>query len=108
MYNNVDEVLADIDAIPFGDKPWTSFNIRYNGPIDARTPSWKQQTFTVHTRDTFAVLEQCLQNQDFAQAWDYSPHEAYRPDNKRVWSNLLSGRWAWQQAVSNEIVYSHS
>lgn len=99
MYETVDDVLADIDAIPLGDPQWASFNVRYSGPVNANSPSWQQQTYTVHTRDTFAVMEHFLKNQDFAEAWDYAPYEAYSPDNTRTWSNLLSASWAWKQAV---------
>ncbi|KAJ3475333.1 hypothetical protein NLI96_g11907 [Meripilus lineatus] len=98
MYETVDDVLADIDAIPHGDLPWTSFNVRYNGPVDADSPSWMHETYTVHARDTFAVQQQFLANQDFANGFDYTPYEAYTHDGNRTWSNLLSGRWAWKQA----------
>ncbi|KAJ3491298.1 hypothetical protein NLI96_g824 [Meripilus lineatus] len=98
MYNDVDDILSHIDEIPFGDAAWSSFDVRYTGPVDENSPSWKRQTYTIHTRNTYEVQETFLKNQDFAKAFDYVPYEAYTPEGARKWSNLLSGRWAWKQA----------
>lgn len=100
MYNSVKDVLTTIDQIPLGDLPWTSFNVRYTGPVNDNSPSWMHQVYTVHMRDTFAVQTNLLKNQDFAGAFDYVPYRAYSQDGRRHWSNLMSGQWSWKQAVS--------
>ncbi|KAJ3473706.1 hypothetical protein NLI96_g12866 [Meripilus lineatus] len=98
MYNSVKDVLTTIDQIPLGDLPWTSFNVRYTGPVNDNSPSWMHQVYTVHMRDTFAVQTNLLKNQDFAGAFDYVPYRAYSQDGRRHWSNLMSGQWSWKQA----------
>lgn len=99
MYDNIDDILSTIDEIPLGDLPWSSFSFRYTGPVDEDSPSWKRQTYTIHTRDTFAVQANILRNQDFAGAFDYTPYEAYTQEGDRKWCNLMSSHWAWKQAV---------
>ncbi|KAJ3483015.1 hypothetical protein NLI96_g6598 [Meripilus lineatus] len=98
MFNDVGEVLATIDEIPHGDLTWSSFNISYNGQIDADSPSWMHETYTIHTRDTLAVQRQLISNWDFVNGFDYVPFRTYKPDGTRTWSNLMSGHWAWKQA----------
>ncbi len=99
MYRDVDHLLATIDAIPLGDIPWYSFSMRYTGPINGDSPSWKTATYTVHARNTFAVQAYLLQNQDFVQGFNYIPYKAYTSNGDRVWTNLMSGEWAWKRAV---------
>ncbi|KAJ3473741.1 hypothetical protein NLI96_g12846 [Meripilus lineatus] len=98
MFSSHHDVLTTIDEIPLGDLPWSSFNVRYTGPADGRSPSWKHQVYTVHTRNTFAVQQSILQNEDFVQTFDYVPYEAYTESGDRQWCNLLSGHWAWKQS----------
>ncbi|KAJ3477295.1 hypothetical protein NLI96_g10564 [Meripilus lineatus] len=98
MFSSHHNVLTTIDEIPLGDLPWSSFNVRYTGPLDERSPSWQHQVYTVYTRNTFAVQQAILQNEDFAQMFDYVPYEAYTEAGSRQWCNLLSGHWAWKQS----------
>lgn len=104
MYDSMKDVLSTIDDISLGDLPWSSFHVRYTGPIDEDSPSWKRHVYTVHTRDTLAVQANFLKNQDFAGAFDYRPFRAYTQGGSRQWSNLMSGQWAWKQAVSPLLV----
>lgn len=99
IFNNTEDLLDTIDEIELGDLPWTSFTMKYVGPLDENSPSWKRKSYMVHTRNPLMVVENFLKNQDFATSIDYSPFEEY-VDGKRIWSNLLSGNWAWKEAVS--------
>lgn len=104
MFSSHHNVLTTIDEIPLGDLPWSSFNVRYTGPLDERSPSWQHQVYTVYTRNTFAVQQAILQNEDFAQMFDYVPYEVYTEAGSRQWCNLLSGHWAWKQSVSEDVL----
>lgn len=99
MYSSTKDILSTIDNIALGDLPWSSFKVRYNGPTNEDSPAWMRCVYTVHTRDTFTVQANFLKNQDFAGAIDYVPFRAFTQNGARRWSNLLSGNWAWKQAV---------
>lgn len=102
-FRNSDHLLATIDSIEIGDAPWHSFTIRYTGEVDDQSPSWKRQTYTVHTRDSLAVLRSMLGSTDFHGHFNYQPFKEYVGPDKRRWSDLLSGSWAWKQSVRSLI-----
>ncbi|KAK7685478.1 hypothetical protein QCA50_011342 [Cerrena zonata] len=98
IFENANEMLATIDAIEDGDAPWESFTLRYTGPVDDTTPAWKRTDYTVYTRNSLTVMQNMLASEDFVNSFDYAPYEEYTAKNKRTWSNLMSGDWAWKQA----------
>ncbi|KAJ7441973.1 hypothetical protein B0H11DRAFT_2348854 [Mycena galericulata] len=70
-WRNARELYSTIDSIQHGDAPWKVHKIRYQGPLPARTPpKWMTETYELCTRNI----------------------------RTRVWSNLMSGEWAWKQA----------
>ncbi|KAJ6472268.1 hypothetical protein DFH09DRAFT_1475959 [Mycena vulgaris] len=87
-----------IDLIQHGDAPWKMYQIRYTGPRPPVPPKWMTETYELCTRDSRTVLHQQLANPDFKDKIDYSPYRQFDADGKRVWSNLMSGDWAWKQA----------
>lgn len=106
MYDSMQDVLNTIDDIAVGDLPWSSFDVRYTGAVDHHSPSWMRQTYTVYTRDTLAVQQSILENQDFAGGIDYIPYQAFTEGGARQWCNLMSANWAWKQAVSDSVFSS--
>ena len=94
------EMLATIDAIDGGDTPWQSFTASYSGtrpPGDP--PDWMLKDYTVFFRDPLAVVRSIISNLDFKDQFDYAPYTEFE-DEKQRWSDLMSGKWAWTQAVS--------
>ncbi|KAJ6537478.1 hypothetical protein DFH09DRAFT_1177821 [Mycena vulgaris] len=87
-----------IDLIQHGDAPWKMYQIRYTGPRPPVPLKWMTETYELCTRDSRTVLHQQLANPDFKDKIDYSPYRQFDADGKRVWSNLMSGDWAWKQA----------
>ena len=65
MYDSADDMYSTIDAIPFGEAAWTTFKIKYNGPITPHTPAWKLKTYTIHTRNALRVAENIAASSDF-------------------------------------------
>ncbi|TCD71132.1 hypothetical protein EIP91_012080 [Steccherinum ochraceum] len=98
FFDGPDDWLKTIDAIEYGETPWTSFTIRYTGPTTNDSPPWQRETYTVYTRDTLAVVRNMLSSADFAKAFDYTPFKEFTGPHRRRWSNLMSGHWAWKQA----------
>lgn len=99
-YKSHKDLFETIDIIDVTDLSWQAFNVKYIGEVDDHSPSWKRETYTVYTRSTLDVLRSMLQNPQFDGHFDYRPFEEYVGPNKRQWSNLMSGTWAWKQAVS--------
>ncbi|KAI1785118.1 hypothetical protein LXA43DRAFT_900463 [Ganoderma leucocontextum] len=98
MFENADDMLKMIEALPFGDLPWTTFHVKYTGPITPETPTWKLQTYIVYTRNPLHLAEQMARSADFRNSWDYAPYEEYTAEHSRRFCNLMSGRWAFKQA----------
>jgi len=95
------DLYNTIDSIHVGDVPWQSFSTQYNGPKpEANVPSWMSAEYEVWFRDPHAVAKNMLANPDFVGEMDFAPYEEYDGD-ERQYCNLMSGEWAWQQAVSS-------
>ncbi|KAH9916928.1 uncharacterized protein B0H18DRAFT_1087215 [Fomitopsis serialis] len=92
------ELLSTLDDIPFGDIPWSSFKIRWSGPLTATSPAWKKQSYVVHTRDPLATLENTLGNTEYKNKIDVCAYKEFTPGGKQRWSNFMSGLWAWKES----------
>ncbi|KAJ7824684.1 hypothetical protein B0H13DRAFT_2446949 [Mycena leptocephala] len=98
-WKNAGQLYATIDSIQHGDAPWKVHKIRYQGPIPAGTPpKWMTETYELCTRNVRTVLHNQLATADFKDKFNYSPYRQFNGEGKRVWSNLMSGEWAWKQA----------
>ncbi|KAJ7101001.1 hypothetical protein C8R43DRAFT_1141269 [Mycena crocata] len=98
-WKNAKELHATIDAIQSGDMPWKTYQMRYTGPLPPGTPpKWMTQNYEVCTRDLRAVLHQQLGTTAFKDHVDMVPYMQFNHNGDRVWSNLMSGEWAWKQA----------
>ncbi|KAJ7234268.1 hypothetical protein C8J57DRAFT_1453129 [Mycena rebaudengoi] len=96
---NATELYAAIDKIRHGDAPWKTYLIRYNGPLPPGTPPrWMTQEYELCTRDVRQVLHQQLATSAFKDQVDLVPYRQFNHSGSRVWSNLMSGDWAWKQA----------
>jgi len=93
-----------IDAIPLGDVPWQSIQVQYSGEIpETGAPSWMQKSYDVWFRDPNAVVENLLSNPDFNNHFDYAPYREFEPSGQRRWENMMSGNWAWNHAVCQQV-----
>ena len=100
MYENADQMYTTIDSIELGEATWTTFHIKYTGPVTETTPAWKLKTYVFYTRNPLRVAELIAGNTDFNGRWDFVPFEEYSGESCRRYSNLMSGRWAFKKAVS--------
>ena len=93
------EMLATIDAIDGGDTPWECFTASYSKTKPpANTPDWMLKKYTVFFRDPLAVVWAIISNPDFNGQFDYAPYMEFE-DEKQRWTDVMSGKWAWKQAV---------
>lgn len=99
IYKDYSAVESVIDDIPYGPKVWSTYAVRYNGPVDANSASWKRETYFIHARNTLHVAEALAGSTDFKEKFDIMPFEEYTGPGCRRISHLMSGRWAYKQAV---------
>lgn len=57
------------------------------------------QTYELYARDPRHVLQQQLSTPEFADHFTPIPYHQFKPDGEQIFSNLMSGDWAWDQAV---------
>jgi hypothetical protein len=99
-WRNHKELYATIDTIQQGDSPWKVYKIQYQGPRPPGTPPrWMTQTYELCTRDTRRVLHHQFETTQFKDSINLVPYRQFDGDGQRVWSNLMSADWAWNQAV---------
>ncbi|KXN81491.1 hypothetical protein AN958_04537 [Leucoagaricus sp. SymC.cos] len=97
-FENHRNLYSKIDSIPFGNIPWQSFTVTYNGLHPQKAPSWMGQEYKVYFRDIRAVLENQLANPNFNGHINYASKHVRTKDNEHVFTDLMSGTWAWNQA----------
>ncbi|KAG6852484.1 hypothetical protein C0991_011594 [Blastosporella zonata] len=100
-FHNKQHLYDTVDSIPFGDVPWQSFAIKYNGAVregDVEAAPWKLKDFVVYYCDPRQVLYSQLQNPDFAGEMDFGPLRVYDKAGKCRYCNFMSGNWAYCQA----------
>jgi hypothetical protein len=96
---NAEDLYKTIDEIQCGDAPWKSYKIQYQGPRPPTPPKWMMETYELCCRDSRQVLHQQLATSDFKGKFNSVPYQQFNSLGKRVYSNLMSGDWAWKQAV---------
>jgi len=100
------DLYATIDETPIGDVRWQSFSMKYNSDVDSESDhaQWMNASYTVWFRDPRTVIHNMLGNPDLKNETDYVPYREWivgeGDDSKRQWCNVMSGDWAWDQAVS--------
>jgi hypothetical protein len=98
-WKNHKELYANIDAIQQGDLPWKVYKIRYQGPRPPHPPKWMDQTYELCTRNARQVLHHQLETTQFKDSINLTPYKQFDGNDQRIWSNLMSADWAWDQAV---------
>ncbi|KII88928.1 hypothetical protein PLICRDRAFT_698078 [Plicaturopsis crispa FD-325 SS-3] len=95
---NAQELYDTIDEIKLGNAPWKSYTIRYEGPLPPTPPKWMTESYELCTRDARQVLHLQLDTPDFKQKFEPVPYRQFNTKQERVYSNFMSGDWAWKQA----------
>lgn len=99
-FSNADDLYNIIDGTELGDVPWQAFSVKYNGATPQDTPKWMSDSYEVWFRDPLNVMENQIGNRDFGpDEMDYMLKQVFSGTGKRQFSDLMSGDWAWSQAV---------
>lgn len=106
-FSSHEDLYATIDAIKHGDAPWKCFKTSYAGEIGRNAPSWQLAEYEVWYRDPETVAANLLDNPDLNGQFDYAPYIELDKNEKRRWSDFMSGNFAWRHSVcySNIIFY---
>ena len=96
---NHEDLLATINATPSAMPSWDYFTVCYTGPLLSQPPSWMLQEHTVWYRDAKKTIAAMLKNPNFLGEVQHSPFKEYDSNGKRIYKDLMSGDWAWLQAV---------
>jgi hypothetical protein len=60
---------------------------------------WMTSEYDVWFRDPHSVFRNLLSNPDFNGEFDYAPYQEYDASGNHRFQDLMSGNWAWKQAV---------
>ena len=101
-WSSAQEMYNAIDLIQEGDAPFKTICIKYSGPICPNPPRWMTETYELCTRDSSVVLHNQLSTTDFKGKFEPKPYRQFNHANDRVWSNLMSSDWPWNEAVRYE------
>ena len=103
-FANHNELYAAIDSSSIGEVPWQSFEVRYTGMhsdnSNAPQPKWMSDVHEIFYRDPQLIIHEMLANPDFQDGIDFTPYHAFDKDGIHTYQHLMSGNWAWKQAVS--------
>ncbi|KIK27133.1 hypothetical protein PISMIDRAFT_93372, partial [Pisolithus microcarpus 441] len=114
-FNSHSHLYQTIDDINQEDT-WDCLEMHY---VEAKNPNaapWKQTTYQICLCDAGKLVEKQLSNPDLEEFIDYSPCLVFGENHQRVWSNFMTGNWAWNQCVSSlsqciiddEIIFQYS
>jgi hypothetical protein len=95
------DLHVTIDSITSGDFLWQSFTIQYNNGVSDNndSPQWMSDTHEIFFRDPHLVVQAMLANPDFDDGMDFVPYRVFNKGDEQQFDNMMSGEWAWNQAV---------
>ena len=99
-FTNHQDLHSQIDAIELGDVRWECAQLSYDKPLPrtSRPPEWMTAVHEVWHRNPRQVIKNILATTDFDGHIDYAAYQEFS-DDKRQYSNLMSGDWSWRQSV---------
>jgi hypothetical protein len=102
-FSSLQDLYNTIDSTEIGGVAWQAFAVRFNGEISdgAETPPWKRKSYEVWFRDPLKIAKAQIANRDYAHKMDYAPKQMFSSKRKHLYSDFMSGNWAWEQAVGN-------
>lgn len=94
------DMYETIDSISVGGVGWTTHELSYDGPQPTGVvPLWMQESYELNVRDIISVFDEQLGSKEFDGQFEYTPYEEYDQKGSRVYSDLMSGNWAFCEAV---------
>lgn len=98
-WESADDMYSTIDSIDDGTAQWSTHTITYGGPKPTLPAAWMDEEYKFNVRDINVLVEDLLSSSEFDGQFEYVPYREYDGNNNRVYSNLFSGQWAYEEAV---------
>lgn len=100
-FGSSQDLYHKIDQID-DSKAWQSFSFTYSGANleDESLPSWKKDTYQLVVRNAKSLVQEQISCPEFKNSIDYCPRQTFGDHDNRIWSDFMSGNWAWEQCVS--------
>ena len=103
-YANHEELYGCIDAIS-PERTWQCLSFTHADAStimdgDSSVPAWKKGTYDMWIRDPKSLVQRQLSNPEIKDFIDYAPRQVFGSNHQRVWSDFMTGNWAWEQCVS--------
>lgn len=107
LFKDHSDLYNAIDASDLGGVSWKCSYFKYDGekPND-QVPGWMTALYEVYYRDPRDVIKNMIGDTAFKNAFDYTPFQEFDENGDRRYENLMSGDWAFRQAVCF-ILYFH-
>jgi len=100
-FSNHSELCQTINETPVRGVAWETISLSYSGPQPDDAPLWMESTHKIWFRDPRLLFKGMLENPEFQDFFDYAPLRQYDAHGGHQYENVMSGNWAWKQAVSN-------
>ncbi|KAH6904373.1 hypothetical protein BKA70DRAFT_1193076 [Coprinopsis sp. MPI-PUGE-AT-0042] len=97
-WSSTQDLYKTVDEIQAGSAPFTTVHFQYSGLLPTNPPKWMTQKYDLCLRDTRHVIKNTLSTTDYAKEFNTQPYQQFHHNDDRMYSNLLSGDWAWREA----------
>ena len=99
-WSRAQNMYDTIDSIKEGPSIWKTAKSQYTGSHPTEIPpKWMMQSYDLVFCDAQTILLDQISLPELDGQFDYTPYIQFNEKGQRVWSNLMSGTWAWDEAV---------
>ncbi|TFK16478.1 hypothetical protein FA15DRAFT_550643, partial [Coprinopsis marcescibilis] len=93
------DLYATIDNIQQGSAPFETTTFKYTGELPENPPAWMTEEYELCVRDAREALWHQLSTTEFVNQFETRPYRQFEAHGmqQRVWTNLMSGDWAWEE-----------
>ena len=100
LFKNHKDLCNTINAFKLGEVPWKSTPLGYQAKIlDSQVPEWMTVKYELFYRNPRNVIRNMISDTTFKFVFDYIPYQDFDEDEDQQYGNLMSGDWAFHQAV---------
>ena len=104
-WRNAQGMYVTIDSIKEGPVQWRTVKFQYTGPLPpGMALKWMLESNKLCFHDPHAILLNQITLSDLQDHFNFTPYMHFNHKKDCVWSNLMSGSWAWEEVVSTKML----